>query len=72
MSNTSYLAETRTGTRSAAGSVRLSVTLKDEVFVALRARAAASAHTVAGEAADIIATALSPSPAGFDKRRAEG
>lgn len=65
MSNVSYMASRRQGTRAgvAPGSVRISVTLKESVFLALRARADASAHAVAGEAADIITAAVAPAEA---------
>ena len=56
MANTTYLATKRSGTRSgvARGRVRLSVTLREDVFEALKARAAEAHHGLSGEAAEAI------------------
>jgi hypothetical protein len=60
MSNTSYITETRRGTRAgvAEGSVRICVTLKEATFNALRDRAAGCGHTLSGEAALLIEKGL--------------
>jgi hypothetical protein len=56
MSNTTYMASTRTGTQSGAGpdSRRISVTLRRETFDALQAAADAAHHGLSGEAAEAI------------------
>jgi hypothetical protein len=56
MSNTSYITAKRNGTRAgvAEGRTRICITLSEEVFLALRDRAAGRAHTLSGEAALII------------------
>jgi hypothetical protein len=56
----SYTTARRQGTRAgvAPGSVRLCVTIKEDVFLALRERAVASTHTLSGEAADILTREL--------------
>lgn len=56
MANTTSLASRRTGTRSgvAPGRVRLSITLREDVFEALKARAAEAHHGLSGEAAEAI------------------
>lgn len=56
MSNTTHLTSKRSGTRAgcADGRVRISITLTDEVFNALRDRAAGRGHSLSGEAAILI------------------
>jgi hypothetical protein len=56
MINTTYTASRRNGTRAgcAPGSRRISVTLSEETFHALRDRADAAHHGLSGEAAEAI------------------
>lgn len=56
MANTTYLASGRNGTRAgvACGRVRLTVTLREDVFEALKARADKAHHGLSGEAAEAI------------------
>lgn len=60
MANTTYLASRRNGTRTGCGpgSVRLSVTIPEETFVALRERAGAAGHGLSGEIAEILKTII--------------
>jgi hypothetical protein len=60
MSNTTYLASKRSGTRAgvAPGRVRLSITLSEGTFEALRARADAAHRGLSGEAAEAIERVL--------------
>jgi hypothetical protein len=62
LSNTSYITGRRQGTRAgvAPGSVRICVTLSEQAFKALRARAEAAHHTLSGEAALIVSDAVAP------------
>ena len=60
MSNVTYMASRRSGTRAgvAPGRVRICVTLTEETFEALRTRADANHHGLSGEAALIIEETL--------------
>jgi hypothetical protein len=56
MSNTTYLASRRAGSRTncAEGKRRISVTLTEEAFVALRDRADRNHRGISGEASELI------------------
>jgi hypothetical protein len=66
VSNTTYIVSRRNGTRAgcAAGRVRISITLTEEVFLTLRDRADAVHHSLSGEVALMIERDLARSREG--------
>lgn len=64
MSNTTYMASIRNGTRAgcADGRVRISITLTEETFLALRERADANHRGLSGEASELLGYAVRANP----------